>query len=335
MTVDYPGMPPDESLFPRYGAEFSKIPCENEKEIIEAASEANAVITILTVQPFPARVLAKLHHCRIIASAGIGYENIDVKAANDLGILVSNTPEYCLEEVSDHTMALILACARKLIQLDKAVNSGKWDSLERKHIRYHVWPGILRLRGQTLGLVGFGKISRRLVPKAKGFGLRILAYDPYVDPSTARRMGVESVELERIFRESDFLSVHVSSTTETLDLIGLEELKKMKPTAYLINTARGKVIEEKALIEALKEGYIAGAGLDVLDHEPPEKYHPFFDLDNVIITAHSAHYSETSMEELKKQPVEDVLRVFKGEWPSGLVNPDAKDRFMSKWGKTR
>ena len=333
MTIEFPGIPPDENAFSQLGAIFSKIPCHSEEEIITAAHDADAVITIATVQSFPRRVIERLNKCRIISSVGIGYEGIEVKAATEHGILVVNTPDYCLEEVSDHTMALILACARKLLPQDQAVRAGKWNSLERPEIRFKIWPPISRLRGQTLGLIGFGRIPRTLVPKAKGFGLRVIAYDPYVPSGIAEAQGVGSVDLSDLLRQSDYLSIHAALTPETKHLLGLEQFKQMKPTAYLINTARGGIIDEQALYLALSQGYIAGAGLDVLDPEPPQPDNPLLKLDNVVITAHAAHYSDQSVIELRRRPVEEVIRVLKGEWPLGLVNPEAKEKYLSKWGK--
>ncbi|HJX70126.1 MAG TPA: C-terminal binding protein, partial [Dehalococcoidia bacterium] len=294
MTVNYPGIPPDEKVLTDIGAQFAKIPCHSEEELIATAQDADAIITIPMNQLFPRRVIERLNKCRIISSPGIGYEGIDLAAATERGICVTNVPDYCLEEVSDHAMALLLACARKLFRLDKAVKEGKWDSLEKPQIRNKIWPPMFRIRGQTVGLIGFGRIPRALVPKAKGFGLRVIAHDPYAPPGIAEELGVELVDLDRLLRESDYVSVHAALTAETKHMLGLEQFKKMKPTAYLINAARGPLIDETALYTALSEGYIAGAGLDVMDPEPPSLDNPLFKLDNVIFTAHSAHYSELS-----------------------------------------
>jgi D-3-phosphoglycerate dehydrogenase len=335
MTVEFPGIPPDEDIFRLQGAKFSKIPCRSEEEIIAAAHDADAIITIATVQSFPRKVIEKLDRCRIISSIGIGYEGIEVGAATDHGIMVVNTPDYCLEEVSDHAMALILACARKLLPQDQAVRAGKWNSLERPDIRFKIWPPMSRLKGQTLGLIGFGRIPRTLVPKAKGFGLKIMAYDPYVSTNIAKDLEVELVDLTYLLQHSDFISIHAALTPETKHMLGLEQFKQMKPTAYLINTARGGIIDEQALYQALSQGYIAGAGLDVLDPEPPPHDNPLFKLSNVIITAHAAHYSDQSVLELRRRPVEEIIRVLKGEWPLGLVNPEVKEAYLRKWKNLR
>jgi len=333
LTVDYPGIPHDESVLTKVGAKFSKIPCKTEDELIAVAHDADAIITIPMEQAFPRRVIEKLDKCRIISSPGIGYDGIDLEAATERGICVSNFPDYCLEEVSDHAMALLLACARKLFQQDRAVREGKWDSLERPKIRFDIWPPMFRLREQTLGLMGFGRVPRTLVPKAQGFGMKVISHDPYVPADLAAGMGVELVDFDRLLRESDYISVHSALTAETKHILSLEQFKKMKPTAYLINTARGPLVDDAALYTALSEGYIAGAGLDVIEFEPPSLDNPIFKLDNVIITAHSAHYSDTSVIELRSRPAEEIARVLKGELPLNVVNYKVKDLFLQKWGK--
>jgi len=333
LTVDYPGIPHDESVLTNVGAKFAKIPCKTEDELIATAKDADAIITIPLEQPFPRRVIEKLEKCRIISSPGIGYDGIDLEAATDHGICVTNTPDYCLEEVSDHAMALLLCCARKVYQQDKAVREGKWDSLERPKIRYDIWPPMFRIKGQTLGLMGFGRVPRTLTPKAQGFGMKVIAYDPYVPADVAAGMGVELVDFDRLLRESDYISIHSALTAETKHMMSLEQFKKMKKTAYLINTARGPLVDDAALYTALSEGMIAGAGLDVLEDEPPNLDNPLFTLDNVVITAHCAHYSDQSAIELRSRPVEEVARALKGELPINILNPKVKDLFLQKWGK--
>src|SRR4030042_419957 len=189
MTFEYPGVPPDEKVLTDIGAQFAKIPCRTEDEIIAAAHDADAIITGLATQPFPRSVIEGLNKCRIISSLGIGCEGVDLVAATERGIYVTNVPDYCLEGVSDPTMALLLACARKLFRLDKAVREGRWDSLERPQIRYQIWTQMFRLKGQTLGLIGFGNVPRALVPKAKGFGMMVIAYSPHVPGDVVEGMG--------------------------------------------------------------------------------------------------------------------------------------------------
>jgi len=334
VTFYVPGLVPtyDDSLT-ILGAEVDKTFCATEEELISACSEADAVIALgIRITPghiFSTRVVENLHKCRLIALTGIGYDNVDITTATDKGICVANNPYYCLEEVSDHTMALILACARKFYQLVPDIKNGKWgaqadylDALKPLH----------RLSRQTLGLIGFGNIARALVPKARAFGFRIIAYSPHVPRTLFETSEVEPVELDRLLGESDFVSMHTALTQETRHMMGPEQFKRMKRTAYFINTARGELVDERALYAALSEGLIAGAGLDVLETEPPSNDNPLLKLSNVFVTGHFAYYSEESREELFKWPWKEVARVIRGEWPQGLVNPQVKERFSAKWG---
>ncbi|MDP2953350.1 MAG: C-terminal binding protein, partial [Chloroflexota bacterium] len=257
----YPGLPRDLDTYRSLGAQFSSVGCRNEEEIIAAARDADVIISAM--QPITRRVIEKLERCRLICLIGIGYEGVDLQAATEHGILVANVPDYCQEEVSDHTMALLLACARKLFPVMDAVRAGKWDSMEKLEIRTKVWPPMFRLRGQTLGIVGLGRIGRAVVPKAQGFGLKVIAYSRSPVGKDAQTAGVERVSLERLLAESDYVSLHCNLTRENRHLIGREQFGRMKPAAYLINTARGALVDEAALCEALTQGLIAGAALDV------------------------------------------------------------------------
>ncbi len=329
-----PGIvPTHDELLTKSGVEVEKTFCATEEELISACSEANAVIALgIRITPgygFSRKVIENLSKCRLIALTGIGYDNVDVIAATREGICVANVPYYCLEEVSDHAMALILACARKLYQLVPDIKSGKW-STQADYL--NALKPLRRLSGQTLGLIGFGNIARTIVPKAKAFGFRIIAYSPHVPDNLFKQSKVESVGFDQLLKESDFISLHTALTSETRHMMGFQQFKKMKATAYLINTARGELVDEEALYNALSEGLIAGAGLDVLHPEPPGRNNPLLMLDNVLITGHFAYYSEESREELFMRPWEEIARVLNGEWPHGLVNPEVKERFRVKWG---
>jgi len=333
MTLDLPAYADiNESSFADIQAHFIKRQCNSEEEIIALAHDADAIITISLYQKITHQVIERLHRCKIIANIGIGYEGIDVDAATDQGICVANVADYCLDEVSEHTLALIMACARRLFPLDRLVREGKW-TVERPEMRYQIYPTIHRLHTQTLGLIGFGRIPQAIVPKVKGFVSRILTYDPYVSPDVPAQMGVELVELDFLLSQSDYVSVHANLTTETKGLIGIEQIKKMKPTTYLINTSRGPVVERNGLYAALSQGMIAGAALDVLDPEPPDPNDPLLQLNNVILTGHSAFASVEANLELHKRPVEEVIRLFHGEWPRNFVNPQVKDLYRAKHGK--
>jgi D-3-phosphoglycerate dehydrogenase len=264
----------------------------------------------------------------------MGYDNIDVAAATEAGICVSHAPATSTEEVSDHTMALLLACARRVTRLNKTVKTGEWRVFHGPEME-EIWHGIAPIRGQTLGLIGFGQIARTLVAKAKGFGLRILAYDPYIAPEVMEKMGVKAAGLDQLLKESDFVSVHCALTSESRHMLGTEQFKLMKPTAYLINTARGALVDEEALYAALTQGGIAGAGLDVTKVEPINLENPLLKLDNVILTGHSAYYSDISVADARRKPIEDVSRIMAGKWPGGWVNPEVKAKFIARWGKTK
>ncbi len=304
-----------------------------EDEIIAAAKDADAVIAQVSYQCLTRKVLSNLKTCKLITSIGIGYENIDVAAATEFGIMAANVPDANIEDVSDHTMGLILACTRRIVQLNNVVKKGGWTSVASPQIIGDVWPHLSRLRGQTLGLIAFGKIPRALVPKARGFGLKIMVYDPYLPPDIIRRFDVEQVDLDRLLADSDIVSIHTPLTAETKHILGLKELKKMKPTACLINTARGGVVDHKALYTALTKGYIAAAAFDVTEPEPINPDNPLLKLDNFIVTAHSAGLSPQALAEMQRRPGEEIIRVVQGRWPFGLVNPEVKTKFIKKWGK--
>ncbi|MBU2608036.1 MAG: C-terminal binding protein [Chloroflexi bacterium] len=309
--------------------EFANKPCLTENDIISNASDANAVV--VGAEPYTRRVIDSLKSCRLIATPKMGYDNIDIAAATEAGICVSCVAAVSTEEVSDHTMALLLACARKVFKVDKAVRAGVWRSIHGPEME-EIWQGILPLRGQTLGLIGFGQIPRALVPKAKGFGLRVLVYDPYVPAEVTKDMGAETVGFDQLLQESDFVSVLCALTPENRHMLGAEQFKMMKPTAYLINTARGPLVDEKALYASLIAGEIAGAALDVIEVEPIVLDNPLLKLDNAIITGHSGHYSDRAIANIRHRPFEDVSRILSGEWPRGWVNPEVEAKYQAKWG---
>jgi len=331
MVVKHPMIPHDEEDYRRIGAEFLTHPCQTEDELIAAARDADFVLTFR--RPFTRKVIQKLERCRMIFNIGTGYESIDVAAATEHGICVSYPDGYCSEEVAEHAMAFILACARKLVRLDRAVREGKWDSYEKREIRSKILPPVFPLKNQTLGLIGFGRISRALVPKAKGFEMKVIAHDPYLPASVFAQFGVAPVDLEQLLSESDFVSIHAAFTPQARHLLGIEEFKKMKPTAYLINCARGEFIDEQALYTALSQGYIAGAALDVIQAESMGPEHPLLQLENLIVTPHTAYYSEESIAKLTRRPYEEVARMVRGEWPRWLVNPEVKENFQRRWGQ--
>lgn len=303
-------------------AQLIEVALKSEDDIIREAGDADAVV-VGANEPYTRKVIAALTKCKVISRQGIGYNNIDTMAATEEGIPVAYVPDASVAEVSDHAMALIMCFSRKLLTINQAAKEGAWQL--GRGLGAFVRP-LYRLNEQTLGLVGLGRIGKVISQKAKAFGLRIIVYDPYVPEAVARELGVELVGLGRLLSESDYISLHAPLTEETRHLFKLEQFRKMKPSAYIINTSRGGLVDESALITALSEGYISGAALDVMDPEPPRPDNPLLKMENTIITAHSAFYSESSAEELKRYAIEAVLDALTGKWPAKLANPEVKNR---------
>ena len=293
------------------GAEFRAYHCTNKRELLQVCGGASVLINEY-LKPIDLEVLDAMHGCQGIVRTGIGVDTIDIPAASDRGILVVNIPAYCLDEVSDHTLTLALALIRKLKQFDESVHNGAWD--------FKVGRPIERIRGQTLGVIGYGKVSRRLRPKAEAIGFRFVATDPYIDPYIAKADGVELLSLEELLAMADVVSVHCPLNKETTGLLGESDFRKMKPTAVLLNTARGPIVQFNAVVRALLEGWIAGAGLDVQESEPLPSDSPLIKMNNVILTPHVAWYSEGSQKELLSSVGEETIRIIKGERPLSVVN---------------
>jgi len=310
---DHPSVEIEKEILSEIDPEFILAQCKTEDEVIEVAKDADGIIN--QYAPITRRVIESLKRCKVIARYGVGVDNIDVEAATEHKIIVANVSDYCIDEVSTHTMALILACARGIILLDRKIKEKKWDFTLAKPL--------FRTQGKILGLFGLGEIARAVAQKASGFDFRIIAYDPYVSKVDG---GIKLVEFSQLLSGSDFVSIHVPLTAETRHSFGENELKKMKKTAYLINTSRGPIVDEKALYQALKNRWITGAALDVMEEEPPDWENSLLKLDNLIVTPHISFYSEESYTELKKKAAKAVLFVMKGELPSAFVNPQAVEK---------
>lgn len=308
----FPDLEIEKRELKKIGADLIESAGKDEENIIEAAKDADAILNCYA--ELTPRVIESLEKCQIIARYGIGVNNVSMPTATKKGIIVTNVPDYCIEEVSDHALALILACSRKICQLNKNVKSGKWD--------FKDYRPMYRLKGQTLGIVSFGKIPRRLVEKVRAYKFNIIAYDPYVDEEVAAKYSVKLVKFEELLKQSDIITIHAPLTKETKGMFGSEQFKKMKDSAHLINTARGGLIKDNDLAQALKRGEIAGAGLDVLEDENVNSHHPLVNLENVIITPHSAFYSEEALKDLQYKAVQEVVRVLTGEKPKSCVNPE-------------
>lgn len=307
-----------------------------EDDLIANAHDADAIICVSPAQNWTPRVLTALSKCRIVATLSIGYDRISLDAATKMAIVITNVPDYCIDEVSNQAISFMMALGRKLFQIDRAVKEKQilLTPGNRTGLAEIAHP-IFRLRGQTLGIIGFGKIGTAVALKAKGLGLRVSAYDPYVFGAVMLSHGVEPADLNTLLCQSDFISINATLTDETKGMIGPEQFKKMKPTSYLINTARGGIIQQSSLVEALERGLIAGAGLDVTADEPIRADDPILKLSNVILTGHSAWYSTTSdsPSEYWHKPMTQVVMALKGEWPAYAVNPEVKQKWLVKWSK--
>jgi D-3-phosphoglycerate dehydrogenase / 2-oxoglutarate reductase len=297
-------------------AELVALKAKTPAEFLPEAADCDALLNTYA-GPITAEVMARMPNCRIIARYGIGVDTIDLDAATAAGIIVTNNPTYCIEEVAEHTMALLLACARKAAFYDRLVRAGKWE----------VPPGkpMFRLAGGTLGLVGFGNIARQVAARAAAFGMRIVFCDPFVEAGQ-HGIAASKLELDVLLGEADFVSLHPPLVRETRKLIGDEALRRMKPTAFLINCARGPIVDTQALVRALDERRIAGCALDTVDPEPLPDPHPLRGRENVIITPHAAWYSEQAMAGLQAGAPGEVRRVLSGQWPVNVVNRAVKGK---------
>jgi len=304
-----------------------------EEEIIAQCHDADAVIGVVSIQPFNRRLMSALPSCRVIAGIGIGYDKTDLEAATELGIAVTNVPDYCLDEVSGLAVGYMLALGHRLLQMDRAVRERRVVfTVDKKALNEIAYP-MFRMRAQTVGIVGLGKIGTVTALKARGLGMRVMAYDPYVLRPVMESRGVMPVDFDTLLGESDFISIHTPLTSETNSMFGYEQFRKMKRTAYFINTARGGCVDQPGLIRALKEGLIAGAGIDVTIDEPIAKDNPLLTMTNVILTGHSAWYSVTSEVDLYRRPMTQVVQALRGELPIYTVNPEVKTEWMARWGK--
>jgi D-3-phosphoglycerate dehydrogenase len=301
----FPSLEPAMVALKRIDPEIRIAKSTSEADILDVARDADGVL--VTYAKLPGELLRQLQRCKVIGRFGLGVDNIDIKAAAARNIVVTYVPDYCLQEVSDHAMALLLALARKVPFSNALVQAGRWEMPAVVPIR--------RLEGQVLGLVGLGNIPRRVAPKAMAFGLKVIAHDPYVSAANAQELGVELVSFERLLEVSDFISVHAPLTPQTRGLFNAEAFARMKKGAYIVNTARGPLLDEAALVAALDSGQLGGAALDVVAAEPFSKDSPLLGRGNVILTPHTGFYSVEALEELQTKCARDVARVLGGEQP--------------------
>lgn len=316
-------------------AEFVAIECGTEADLVAAARDVDAIYA--GNEPYTRRILEQLDRVRVISRPAVGFDQIDVAAATDLGIVVTHVPDYCTDEVADHAFSLLLALHRRVPWLDGAIKAGRWAQAPvyggDRPASFHAGevPGPRsQLRGQTLGIVGFGRIGRQVAERARGFGLRLLAHDPHLPATAGEPYGVRLTDLPHLLAESDLVTIHCPLAAETRGLIGAAEFALMKPTAMLVNTARGPIVDLGALVDALRDGQIAAAALDVTDPEPPPADSPLLTLPNLLLTPHSAYYSDRSRAEVRRRGIEHAVAVLRGERPTFVANPGVFERLAAR-----
>lgn len=295
------------------GAEIAVANCFTEEEVINACRDADGILA--NMAPVTAKVVENLQKCKVISRYGVGYDNVDISACNAKGIYVTNVTDYCAEEVSDHALALLMACARKVARRDAQVRAGKWNITSEDPV--------YRMAGKVFTLLGYGTIARTLHRKIAGFNFsRILVYDPFVDKESVESTGAEKVDWETAIKEADYISVHIPLNEKTRGMVDSRAFAMMKPTAILINTSRGPVVDEQALIDALVSKKINSAGLDVHCKEPLDHDNPLMKIENCVLTDHAGWYSEDSISELKTKAAVNVRDVLTGKKPKYLVNKE-------------
>ena len=319
----------EAELWKAHGIQVVQAEANTPETILQQVVDCDALFAVSV--SLPAEVIENLKQCRVISRLGAGTDKIDVDAATRKGILVTNVPDFCVEEQADHTLALLLALERKLPQMARATSAGAWDaSRKMSHSNQ-------RLSERTLGLIGFGKSAKAVARRARGFGMRVIATrrDLSASQAEADALDVEMVSLDEVLAKSDHVSLHLPLTEETHHLLDAVKLNKMKPDAYFINTSRGAIVDEMALVECLRQGKIAGAGLDTFEHinpfseveAPPD--HPFLTMENVILTPHVAAYSEQAFHDVNQGAIKNLVSVLQGHWPppENIVNCGVNPRF--------
>ena len=314
LITDYvwPNLDAEREILEAAGVELVVAPDGSEETLAALAADVDAIMFCFA--SVTGNVLRSAPKCVVASRYGIGVDNVDIATATELGIVVTNVPDYCIDEVADHAIGMILALNRRLGQHDQLVKRGGWADLKLNQ-------SMKRMRDATLGIIGFGRIGRAVATRGSVFCGRILAYDPLIEAG-ANIDGVECVSFDELVRESDFITVHVPLLPSTENLIGAAQLEAMKDDAIVVNCARGGLINEIALAEALECGQVGGAGLDVLEPAPPADDHPLLAFDNVIITPHTAFFSQASTVELERRTAQEVVRVLNGELPENFINPE-------------
>jgi D-3-phosphoglycerate dehydrogenase len=312
---DHGSIEEEKEEFGRMGAELILAQVQEEKDLIRVCKDADGLLNQYAL--LTRRVLENLPNCKVVSRYGVGVDSVDLKAATDLGIIIANVPDYCMDEVANQTIAMMLALVRKVAFFDQKVKSGQWDFRQGRPMH--------RLKGKTMGLIGSGRIGLEVAKRIAAFSVKVISFDPYIKKAPE---GIELKDFDTVLKESDFISIHCPLNDSTRHLIGEREFKKMERKPLLINTSRGPIVDEKALIQALKEGIISGAGLDVLEKEPPDSQSPLLKMENVILSPHISFYSVESISELKRRTAKNVVDVLSGRRPGSVVNREVM-------GKTR
>lgn len=325
LVTDYtwPTTSIEATVLAEVGAKLLLVTSGDEAELLSLVPQADAILTCF--KKVSAAVVRAGTKLQVIGRYGIGVDNIAVDEATRLGIPVTNVPAYCLDEVAEHALALLLACARNITHYNTVIRADDWALNKQRPL--------FRVRGQYLGIVGFGKIGQTLAHRAQALGLRVVAYDPFVTETVARQFGCELLSLDDLLARANFVSLHTPLTPDTRHLMNGERLRRMKPSAFLINTARGGLIDPEALLQALREGWIAGAGLDVFEPEHLAADHPLLTQPNLIATPHVAFYSEESLAELQTKAAQNVAAILSGRRPASVVNPQVFD--LPRWAGLR
>lgn len=301
------------------GVDYEYVPCNTQEQVVDVLRSADIAITAGC--SISRRAIEAMEHGRLIVCSSIGFDYVDVAAATACGLAVANLPLFCADEVADHAMALLLTCERKIVPLNSALKAGRWDADFLVPIR--------GLRGRVLGLIGAGNTARRVAARALPFGLVPLAYDPYVTAEAVSPYGITLVTLDELVARADYVSVHVPINSQTCHLLGEAQLRAMKRTAIIVNTSRGAVIDEAALVRALQEGRLSAAGLDVFEEEPLAPESPLLSMDSVVVTPHVAGYSEISFENRRAMGWDLIRGFVAGEWPASVINPQVKERITA------
>ena len=313
LVTDYtwPSTDVEAEVLARVGARLLEAETGSEEELLRLAPRADAILTCF--KQVPVSVVRAATKLQVIGRYGIGVDNIPVEEATRLGIPVTNVPAYCLDEVAEQALAFLLAGARRIVRYDRALRAGDWSLATGMPV--------YRVAGRTLAIIGFGKIGRRLARKAAALDLQLVAHDPWVPDEEIRAAGVEPASLDEALARADFVSLHTPLTEETQHLLSAERLARIKPGAFVINTARGALIDQEALLQALQSGRVSGAGLDVFVPEHLPAGHPLLGQPNVIATPHTAFYSEESVRELQRLAAQNVADILGGRRPADVVNP--------------